>query len=82
MKIVKVEICQGTSCHLLGGLELATAVRALPMEKLKQIELCTIHCLKNCRQGPSVRIDGKIYAGVTPEQLIALLEEIAFREAS
>lgn len=75
MKIVKVEICQGTSCHLLGSQELVEAVTSLPASRLEQIDLCTVDCLKSCRQGPNVSINGTVFPGLTPDQLVAMLEE-------
>lgn len=75
MNIVKVEICQGTSCHLLGSQELVEAVNSLPASRLEQIELCTVDCLKSCRRGPNVSINGTVFSGLTPDQLVAMLEE-------
>ena len=75
MKRVKVEICQGTSCHLLGCRELVEAVNALPANRRNQIDLCMVDCLKSCRKGPNVRINGMIFSGMTPDSLLAMLEE-------
>jgi len=72
---VKVEICQGTACHLLGAQELREALESLPEILREQIELCTVDCMKNCRQGPNVRIDGKVFSTISSEQLLALLKE-------
>jgi len=75
VKTVKIEICRGTSCHLLGSGELVEAVESLPAGQRDKIDMCTLDCLKSCKQGPNVRIDGIIFSGVTPEHLLAMLEE-------
>ena len=78
MKMVKVEICRGTSCHLLGSQDLIEAVESLPVDRRVQIDLGTIDCLKSCRQGPNVRIDGTVFSEKSSEQLRALLDEQTF----
>ena len=75
MKMITVEICQGTSCHLLGAQELVEAVEALPPRLAGKIDLRKLDCLKSCRQGPNVRIDGIIFSGMTAERLVTMLEE-------
>lgn len=75
MKMVKVEICKGTSCHLLGSQDLIEAVESLPVDRREQIDLGTIDCLKSCRQGPNVRIGGTVFSEMSSEKLLSLLEE-------
>ena len=75
VKKFKLEICQGTSCHLLGSQELLEAVENLPDARREAIELNRIDCLKSCRQGPNVRIDGVTVSGLTADRLVLLLEE-------
>ena len=78
MKTVKVEVCRGTSCHLLGSQDLIEAVESLPADRREQIDLGTVDCLKCCRQGPNVRIDGTVFSEKSSEQLRALLDEQTF----
>ena len=82
MNRVKVEICRGTSCHLLGSQELVEAMESLPAARREQIDICMADCLKTCRQGPNIRIDGVVFSGLTPEHLITILEEKLGRAAS
>ena len=72
---IKVEICRGTSCHLMGSQELMEVVKSLPADRQEQIDLSIVDCLKSFRQGPNVRIDGKLFSGLTPEELAAMLQE-------
>lgn len=75
MKSLVVEICTGTSCHLLGSEDLLQAVDTLIMSKRERIELREVSCLKSCRQGPTVRIDGVILTGMTPDRLLGLIDD-------
>ncbi len=75
MKKIKLEICQGTSCHLLGSQELLEVVETLPAPRRETIDLCKVDCLKSCRQGPNVRVDGVLVSGLTADRLLGLLEE-------
>ncbi|MHC1761130.1 MAG: NAD(P)H-dependent oxidoreductase subunit E [Negativicutes bacterium] len=75
MKKIKIELCQGTSCHLLGCRELVEVVNSLSAGRLEQIDLCMVDCLQSCRKGPNVRINGTIFSGMTPDGLLAMLEE-------
>ena len=47
----------------------------MPADRQEQIELSIVDCLKSCRQGPNVRIDGKLFSGLTAEDLAAMLQE-------
>jgi NADH:ubiquinone oxidoreductase subunit E len=75
MKILLVEICSGTSCHLLGSQALFAAVESLPKDKRERVEVREVACLQGCKQGPSVKIEGRALANVTPEGLLAALAE-------
>ena len=44
---VLIEICLGTSCHLLGAEDVLDAVKRLPPEKQEKIQLEAVTCLKN-----------------------------------
>ena len=75
MKSLVVEICTGTSCHLFGSEDLLQAVDTLIMSKRERIELREVSCLQSCRQGPTVRIDGVILTGMTPDRLLGLIDD-------
>lgn len=74
MQAVFVEICVGTSCYLLGSQDLLQVIEMLPEEKRKQIHLTEATCFPDCRKGPTVRINGDMLSGVTPEYLLAKLD--------
>jgi NADH:ubiquinone oxidoreductase subunit E len=57
---VKVEICRGTSCHLLGSQELLAAVKSLPPERQAQLEIVMVDCLKSFAK-PNIGLMAKCY---------------------
>ena len=69
MQKLVLEICVGTSCHLLGSQDLIQMVEHLPAEVKNKIELQGATCLGACGKGPNVRINGTILNNMTPEQL-------------
>jgi NADH:ubiquinone oxidoreductase subunit E len=76
VKSVRVEICRGTSCHLLGSGELLDALDSLPSAQRDQVELCMVDCLKGCRQGANARFNGTVVPGLTPETFVEMLGEL------
>ena len=70
-----LEICIGTSCHLLGSQELLDMVEALPAEEQEQIDLRGVTCLKSCGKGPNIRVNGVVIPNVTPEQLEEIIHD-------
>lgn len=70
-----LEICIGTSCHLLGSQELLGMVEALPAEEQEQIDLRGVTCLKSCGKGPNIRVNGVVILNVTLEQLEEIIHD-------
>jgi len=80
MKSLTIEICEGTSCQLLGSQDLHDAVSGLPQDKRERIDLCEAVCLKSCQKGPSVRMNGIVLSDMTPEHLVEVIEETLARD--
>ena len=72
--MLTVEICMGTSCHLMGTQDLMDVMDALPAEQRLQIEIKGITCFNNCGKGPNVRINGELLGNATPERLLEALQ--------
>lgn len=75
MKKYIVEICIGTPCHLMGAQDLINAVQDLPGGVLERIQLRSGTCLHLCDRAPAVRINGEIYAPITPAELVQMLSK-------
>jgi len=81
---VLVEVCVGTSCHLMGSGILATTIEELPSQIAKKIELKLSLCFGVCHgemTPPIVRINGIFYDEVTPTLLKKILTEIVGESA-
>lgn len=70
-----VEICLGTSCHLMGSQDILDAIESLPPDKRGKIDLRGVTCLKTCRKGPNARINGVVLSEMTPERTLAVIED-------
>lgn len=75
MAAMIIEVCVGTSCHLMGSQDLIDALNTLPYDQRDCIEVRGITCLKVCGNGPSVRINDEIFSNMTPERLLQLVEK-------
>lgn len=64
----KVTICIGSSCHLKGSRQVIEGLQKLVADnKLdEKVELGGAFCMKNCVNGVSVTVDGKL-CSVSPE---------------
>ncbi len=74
MKILTLEFCVGTACHMKGTPDIIATVEALPLEMRSNISLRLTHCLGNCGAGPNVKIDGVLHSRVTTGSLLDLLK--------
>ena len=72
---VKIELCMGSSCFARGNAEVLKVLeQRLASETFEGIELSGHPCLGQCSCGPNIRVDGKLYQGLTVEELLALIE--------
>ena len=72
--MVTLELCMGTSCHLMGTQELMDALDGLPAEQRQQLEIKGVTCFRNCGKGPNVRINGVLLENATPDRLLEVLQ--------
>ena len=82
MEKVKVEICCGTACYLLGAANMMNIEDQLPAEWRDKVEVEAKTCLELCERenlggAPYVRINGtEIMAQATPEKVIGRIVEL------
>lgn len=82
MEKVKVEICCGTACYLLGATRLMDLESSLPEELKGQVEFEAKACLGMCNDdrlggAPYVRINGtETLANATPDTVMARVREL------
>ena len=82
MDKVKVEICYGTACYLLGAANLMNIEDQLPPEWRDKVEVEAKTCLELCEQenlggAPYVRINGsEVMAQATSDKLLTRIGEL------
>ncbi len=76
-------VCQGTACHVRGGkqvldeFERRLGVRAGETSEDGRFHLERVACIGCCALAPTVTVDGRVHAGMTPEKVKPLLDETA-----
>ena len=73
MKTIKIEVCIGTSSHLLGSEDILEVINSLPPMMRQYVEMSGMSCLSQCGKGPNVRIDGILYSGITPQKIRSII---------
>ncbi len=76
MNTIEIELCAGTSCHVMGSGEIMSIIGALSDAQRARIHLKLTHCLSACAKGPSMKVDGQLYTGVTADQAKELLQHL------
>lgn len=80
-----VDLCRAEACQATGARELERHVRSRLGVDFGQttadgrISLRPVYCLGNCACTPSIAIDGRVYARVTPERFDALIDALRDR---
>ncbi len=76
---MKIRICLGTCCHLMGGSDLYSYFEEHCEKNGRDFELETPSCLDYCNradyEAPIVEVDGEIYDRVTVEKFKKILEQ-------
>ena len=82
MNTIKVEVCCGTACYLLGAAKLMNLEEMLPEECRGRVEVEAKTCLELCERdnlggAPYVRFNGsEIMSEATPEKVVARIREL------
>lgn len=84
-KRIRVVVCGGTACHLLGGTGLQLLSEALPEAARERVEVVGSPCLDLCRcrtgrRPPFVQIDGEEVAAATVDEVLDRVQERLGRE--
>lgn len=78
----KVRVCQGTACHVRGGLRVLEAVeerlgiRSGHTTEDYRFSLDRVACFGSCALAPVMVIDGEVHGAVTPHKAMELLERL------
>jgi NADH:ubiquinone oxidoreductase subunit E len=77
---VTLSVCEGTSCHLLGGPSLRKELESLLGIKKGEatadgvFQLNVVRCLGCCSRSPVLMVDDKVYSQVEPTDLPSILK--------
>ena len=80
--MIKIEICCGTACYLLGAANMMNIEDQLPESWRGRVEVEAKTCLELCERenlggAPYVRINGtEIMAQATPDKLLTRIGEL------
>lgn len=78
---IKIEICCGTTCYLLGAADLLHLDSCLPEEWKELVDVSAVPCLSACTTdnlggAPFVRMDGKLIPRASAESICECLFEL------
>lgn len=75
---VKVKVCMGTHCTMMGNLNLQENLEDLQLEYPGQIEIESVKCLKFCEnnKAPVVELNGTIITNASAEKVISEILEV------
>ena len=81
MEKIKIEICCGTTCFMLGSNNLLSIEEEMPAELSGKAEIVAVPCLELCNDSnlagaPYVRINGDILEQATQEKIFNKIYEI------
>ncbi len=84
-KRIRVVVCGGTACHLLGGTGLQLLGEGLPEAVRGRVEVVGSPCLDLCRsrsgrRPPFVRIDGEDVAAASVDDVVERVQQRLGRE--
>lgn len=71
-----ITICMGSSCFNCGNSTNTQMIQQFIAEKNLDVAFEVKGCLceGECKNGPNIRIDGKLFSNVTSEKLLPLLQ--------
>ena len=82
MEKIKVDICLGTTCFVMGGSNLQELIDTIPRKYGDKVEVNGSTCLEMCSQNteyskaPYVRVNDEIISEATVEKVLEKINEI------
>lgn len=79
MEKIKLKLCAGTMCYVMGGAQLMEISDLLSDEEKQYVDISLSPCLQQCNDGkgtpPFIELNGKILEGVSKEILLRIIKE-------
>ena len=84
VKRIRVTVCCGTACYVLGGSEFLALGESLPAALRDRVDIDGEPCLGLCKDSkagerPFVKVDGRLLAGAT---IASVIEALSLRAAA
>jgi NADH:ubiquinone oxidoreductase subunit E len=76
-KRIRVQVCAGTSCHLMGNSQILTCIEELPRTIRELIDVSFVSCFGECAHGPRVNVDDELIYNATPDKVIEAIKNRA-----
>lgn len=78
--MIKVKICSGTVCHVMGGADLPLIPEVMPKELKGQVEFVGASCIGTCNiegglKPPFVDVNGRLIDQATISKVIEVIKE-------
>ena len=76
--MVKVEICVGSHCSLVGALNILETLEELQQEYPEQLEIKRVECMDRCgdiKNAPVVRVDDDLITSAQTQMVISKVME-------
>lgn len=72
----EIVVCMGSSCFSRGNARNAETIQNFIQEHHLEDKVKVSGCLceSNCKSGPNIKIDGKLFTEMNPESLSVILE--------
>ena len=80
MHPIRVKICLGTTCYVMGASELQSLAQQLPEDLKGAVSVEGATCLGHCKdriygKAPYAVVDGTVVSGATPEILVECIRK-------
>lgn len=77
VEAVEIEVCVGTCCYLRGSYDVLKTLNSLIEENdlVGSVNLKGTFCLEKCNSGVSIKVDGEVITGITPENVVGLFQD-------
>ncbi len=80
-KKLRIEICTGTTCYVLGGAQLMLLSQQIPANLNDRVEVAEVKCLQACKaegaKPPFVKIGDFLMSEASPGRIIDYLRHSA-----
>ena len=78
MEKLRLKLCAGTMCYVMGGAQLMEIGELLSEEEKEYIDLTFTPCLQKCNgriTPPFAELNGRLIEGVSKENLLRIIKE-------